>query len=194
MNPRTFFGLCLLLLLNACQIGALGKQQTIHYYVLDATANHSIELQHAQLPIDIRHLSLPTYLERPQLMTRNQQYQMRLAENHQWAGNLRKNIRRTLMQNLSIYTASKHINLHPTNRHALKLDLAILNYEYQSHGHVLLQVQWMLSNATQTQQQISRYTSRPVKAHDYRAISAAMSLLLSQLSHDIVLQADTMQP
>jgi len=186
--------------LSACQ----SNSQTTHFYVLNATEKTPLPTalaspqqltQQLAVHIELSNISLPQYLQRPQMVQRTSENTMQLLENEQWAGSLRKNIKRTLAENLAILLNTSHIQLHtsiPDTDQNYRITLDILQFETLSNQRVSLLVQWTLNTpSNQVHSDITRLLSKPVSQKDYPAHVHAMSQLLGQLSQVIATQITT---
>ena len=71
------------------------------FYILDPLPLTAPLVENADpentMSIEIASLRLPQYLERPQIVTRDEGNRLKMAELHQWGGNLRKNMIRVIV-------------------------------------------------------------------------------------------------
>jgi uncharacterized lipoprotein YmbA len=63
-------------------------------------------------------ITLPKYLDRPQIVTRSGRNPLTLAEFDRWAKPLQDNVSRVLAENLARHIPTDHILLHPWPRSA----------------------------------------------------------------------------
>lgn len=160
------------------------------YYVLDPVAREAVTRDGAPLSVEIFSVRLPQYLERPQIVTRRQANQLRLAEYHQWGGNLRKNIGRVLARNLAVLLNTPHVSVAPhlSPRPAdFRVELDITQFERLASGHVRLSAQWRLSRQGEVMATriVNIDSQTPLDADDYAGMVSAMNALLARLSSQI---------
>lgn len=133
-------------LLGGCLGGATPAPR---YYVLNpVVAEPAVpDPAAAELTVKLLELRLPQYLERPQIVTRSEANRLELAEYHQWGGNLRKNMVRVLVRNLSRALGTPLVS-GPPLRTGLAADylveLEVTEFERRPDGRVGLAAWWRL--------------------------------------------------
>ena len=140
------------LLYESIIYGCASEGQYTRFYVLDPISA-GVPLvknsdQENPLSIEIVSLRLPQYLERPQIVTRNEENEIKLAELHQWGGNLQKNMVRVITKNLSCLLQTPDVSGYPRNPQsppAFRIELVIMKFERDQDGRVRLSTQWRLS-------------------------------------------------
>lgn len=186
-------------LLSGC-IGA--KAPATRFYILTPAEQGAVPASDRPMVIEIASLRLPQYLERPQIVTREQRNRLELAEYHQWAGNLRKNMARVLAANLSHTLATPKVAIapHPASTPPdVRIDLEVMQFERSPDGRVQLSANWSLSRNRGREVLASRHTrlsSEPVATTDtagYDATVAAMNDVLGELSA-VIAEAIRQQP
>lgn len=200
LRLRTAFaGLLAATLLSGC-IGA--KAPATRFYILTPAEEGAAPLSERPLVVEIASLRLPQYLERPQIVTREQRNRLELAEYHQWAGNLRKNMARVLAANLSHELATPNVAIapHPSSTPPdVRIDLEVMQFERSPDQRVHLSANWSLSHERGREVLASRHTrlsSEPLPVSeeaDYDATVAAMNGVLGELSAEIA-EAIRQQP
>lgn len=171
-----------------------GGGNAVRYYLIDPEpVSNSVEPHARTLSIEITDLHIPQYLERFQIVTRDSDNGMQLSENNQWGENLRKNLMRTLSQNLSGRLATIDIGT-PLNPSAsppdYRIQVYINKFERDTDGIVKLSARWQISGGLEAEQVLGTYSSdldsvSGVGKNDYGAIVAAMQDLYAQLSAKI---------
>jgi uncharacterized lipoprotein YmbA len=97
--------------------------------------------------LEIISLDLPQYLEKPQIMTRTSRNQLEMAEYHQWGGNLRKNMIRVIVQNMSRLLSTPHVAMPPLRSSAppdFRIEVEVMRFEADQTGQVMFSAQWRL--------------------------------------------------
>lgn len=148
--------------------------------------------QEGSLSVEVASLRLPQYLERPQIVTRSGGNRLKLAEFHQWGGNLRKNMIRVLAKNLSQLLATPNITIgphRPPTPPDFRVELDVTQFERDSDGQVRLSVQWHLQRGKDQKLLTTRITglaSPTVQTGpNFDQTVSAMSALIGELSQII---------
>jgi hypothetical protein len=137
---------------------------------------------------------LPDYLDRPQIITRQEGNEVRLHETERWAGSLQEDISRVLVENLSGLLAGKRIavvrwtsamqTMAPFRN---RLAVEILRFEGPAGGTVVLKARYALlrpdgNHVIATGESI---VQEPAGGADYGSLVAAMSRALAAFSREI---------
>jgi uncharacterized lipoprotein YmbA len=140
--------------------------------------------------IGVGPVSLPRYLDRPQIVTRTSPYELKLAEFDRWAESLDANFARVVAENLSFMLPRARVAVFPWPR-ATEIDYQVIvdvtHFLSQAGGESLLIADWMLFKGEGTQVLAtgkSRF-SAPATGQDYAAMVAAMSQTVASLSREI---------
>lgn len=150
------------------------------------------------LAVAVGTVSLPAYLDRPQMVTRPGVYAVNLAEFDRWAEPLQDMVPRVIAENLSVLLGSDQVFLSPRRRlpglnH--QVDVAIDRFDLDDQDSVVLAARWDLIDRGRDEVVSSRRLTITEAAADRssEAIAAAMSQALALLSRDIAdgLQAAT---
>jgi len=172
-----------------------GGGNSIRYYLIDPVdVSTRDEDSRRAFSIEITDLHVPQYLERFQIVTRDEENRLHLSDNNQWGENLRKNLLRTLSQNLSRHLDTIDIGT-PLNRSAslpdYRIHVYIDRFEREIDGIVRLRARWQLSDSSETV--LGTYSAdldsgSRTEDKNYDAIVSSMRFLFGQLSERI---ADT---
>jgi uncharacterized protein len=174
--------------------GCLGLQQPSRFYVLGAPP--SAEPASAAVPaeqgpaIGLGPLTLPKYLDRPQLVTRTSPYELKFAEFDRWAEPLEVNFSRVLAENLSVQIPTDHLALFPWPRNTpIDYQVTVNVTEFYGHkdGQSALVAQWSIFKEEGKEALLSRKSRFGASAgtQDYGAMVAAMSQTIADLSREI---------
>ncbi len=188
--------LSLLILTSILLTGCLSGSPTQRYYLLNATEKDSL-LSPEQTPpaIEIVAIHLPQYLDRPQIVSRTASSRLRLSESHQWGGNLRKNLIRSMMSNLSQLLNTAQIRSSArrnSNKPDFRLEVEIMEFEKAIDDKIHLTAKWQLREVA-TNKAINTEITRLISDNslakdDYDALVQAMSELYGDLSLRIARQ------
>lgn len=187
----------LVLGLSACvDVGIANETAPSRFYVLSA-----VEPASAPSPdgpsLLIGPVTMPRYLDRPQIVTRPSPNQLAFAEYDRWGGRLDDNFTRVLAQNLSVHLNTNRVAIFPREQrvpNATQITLDIARFEQVGERDVELDAQWSLHPPDRRQGPSigsSRIRVTP-KSDDFPAIVAAMSEAIDRLSQEIAAAARKM--
>jgi uncharacterized lipoprotein YmbA len=140
-------------------------------------------------------VAIPQYLDRPEIVTRSSDNQLKLAEFDQWGGRIGDNITRVLAENLSSVLKTDRVSIYPwTDSSALSAQIAvdITQFERDQSGSVTLTAFWTIVDARSGKILLNGRSNiqKPVTASttgdNYEAIAAAMSQALASLTDELV--------
>jgi uncharacterized lipoprotein YmbA len=181
-------------------LAACGGKPT-HLYVLTALPEKPGVVATSIASIVVGPITLPKYLDRPQIVTRIANNSLDQAEFDQWGGDLNDNIVRVLIENLSIMLGTDHVSSYPTQdptpaKYQITVD--ITKFEQDVDGSIVLDVFWSILNPANNKVLLRRHSSyrealasagrsgSAAGGNVYDAVVAAMSRDLAALSRDIV--------
>jgi len=177
-------------MLVAALLSACSSTPVTHYYVLDAIKADSRTSTPVAATAVVLEVDIPSYLDRPRMVSRDEHHQLRLAEYHQWGGRLRENIAHVLADNLLMRLASAEIYTVPIPDDVepdATLTINIRTFERMADAHVHLSAQWHLTTkAGHTQYHFAELTgTQVIGAQDYAAMTSEMDTLLAQFAAHI---------
>jgi hypothetical protein len=159
--------------------------------VLNATATPSeASVDTTDLRLGVGRITLPEFLNRPQIVTRTSANKVRMADFSQWAEPLEKGIPRVLSENLARLTGTDQVSVYPWPTQMefdLMVEIAIIQFEGNTDGEVSLVARWRLVRTDGSQAFPLQGSSYAESAADRstEALVAAMSRTLASLSRDI---------
>jgi len=188
-----FVGLALLAL-----TGCPGNAPT-RLYVLTATTDKPASTSPQGVAIGVGPITLPKYLDRPQIVTRVAANSLDQANLDQWGGDLNDNITRVVATNLSNLFATDRISFYPWKDGApldYQVTMDISRFEQDKDGNAVLNVFWSIINPKDGTVLLMRRSSYSQSAGEpassqsdnprpFDAQAAAMSRDLALLSSDI---------
>jgi uncharacterized protein len=185
--PALFRSSLLLAALAGCAPG-----QPTRYYTLSTVAEPAAAPRPGQgLAIGLGPLTLPPYLDRPDIVTRAGANQMRLGDFSQWAEPLEPLLARTMAEDLYALTGASDVIPIP-QRGDLPLDrvveVDVARFDADEAGEVKLDARWRVyrgDEETPVASGRSQVAEQGAAVPDYDAIVAAMSRAVGQLSAEI---------
>jgi len=183
------------IMLGGCINLGLGKGTTksTKFYVLHALDSPEAERK-ADIPgagvIGVGPVTLPQYLNRPQLMIRVSQNEYQVAPFAQWAEPLRDNFIGVLADNLSVLLETDKIAVFPWKTYTpidYKVEVDVIRFDGEKGGDVRLHARWIIFGKDgKTLLRIRKSSfSAPADAGNYGAMVSAMSQTLADLSREI---------
>ena len=173
-------------------IAACAPTRPTDFYTLSTVTEPNVAKQSAEgLVIGLGPISLPQYLDRPDIVTREGANQMRLAEFHKWSEPLEPLLARTMAEDLyALLDASDVIPI--PQRGDIPLDrvveIDIGRFDADADGRVVLDARWRIyrgDNETLLASGRSQVTEQGAPVPDYDSIVAAMSRAVGQASEEI---------
>ena len=159
------------------------------FYVLNSTAAPRDADPDGPV-IEIGPVTLPPYLDRPQIVTTVSANQLHLADFHKWAEPLERNVAHVIAENLSAELASERVVFYPA-RKSLRVDyqvvVKIIRFDSGEDGATVLEALWHVNDGTGARiapRQRSRFEGSAAEL-TYGAIAAEMSRILGDLCLEI---------
>ncbi|MBW2603705.1 MAG: membrane integrity-associated transporter subunit PqiC [Deltaproteobacteria bacterium] len=173
---------------------ALRSSTTTKFYILSPLASPVVEKQNEKgekcKTIGVGPLHLPAYLDRPQIVTRVNPNELKLAELDNWAEPLKDNVTRVLVENISQLLCTRAVVIFPWKKSShidYQIDIKIVWMDGKLGEKAILITQWVIidgSGKSVLLTKKSQYTET-VTESTYSAFVAAHSRLIAAFSHDI---------
>jgi uncharacterized protein len=187
-----------LLMLSGC----LGSTPPTQFYLLPSlTGPDAAPLASAgqrDLTLGVGPVTVPPYLDRPQLVTRTSRAKLVLADFDQWAAPLHDTIPRVLAENLARLIPTERVVLHPWSRTTdpdYQVTVEVLQFDRGPGSQVVLAARWSLldRDGKELVLRTSRI-SQAVGGADYEAMVTAMGRTLDVLAQDIATTLRSLAP
>ena len=185
---------CCLVIICMMNISGCANTQPTHFYLLRAMETNESpsmdETKNSALSLGLGPISLPKYLERPQIVTRISSHEIDLAEFHKWGAPLKDNLSNVLHENLSRLLSTNRIVAYPWNRShlpAYQLSLEVMQFDGTKNQEAILSVRWRLAGddgKRMLQEKTSQF-SEIIQGSDYEDLVEAMSRMLATFSQEI---------
>jgi uncharacterized lipoprotein YmbA len=181
-----------LITLTACM--NLGTSKSTRFYLLEsmdtATVDATGSLETAQLSIGVGPVSIPSYLDRPQIVTRIDGHELLVDDFHQWAEPLKVSITRVMAENLTVSTGVRNVHRHPWARAVaidIKTAIDVLRFDADAQGLVTLSAVWRIVYPESQRQLIEKRSTITLQTNgkDTAQVVEAMSAALATLSQEI---------
>jgi uncharacterized lipoprotein YmbA len=194
LNAKSMSALlsCALCLLSGCvNLGAGTTQRTRLFVLSPLTTAETTATQRTDgdFSLGVGPLTLPAYLDRPQVVTRIADNEIGIAAFANWAEPLDRNFQRTLAENLALLLGTQGVYPHPWRsalRPTHRLLLEVIRFDANPAGDAVLSVRWeVLDNRGEPmipkRKGVFRQT---VTQGDVAGVVAAMSSVLADFSRE----------
>ncbi|MCK5697961.1 MAG: membrane integrity-associated transporter subunit PqiC [Gammaproteobacteria bacterium] len=176
----------LVLFLSACT----GTSKNTEFYQLEESSDASLIGVEKGCIIGVGPISLPEYINRPQIVTRQSKHHFNVSEFNRWIEPINGSIYRLLVINLSNNLNSNRVYWLPRSDRQYPLDLRVAidigRFDGQLGKSVTLESRWSLfdKNDTPIITQVS-IINETVKGVHYDDLVIAMNQALQQLGEEI---------
>jgi uncharacterized lipoprotein YmbA len=193
MKHKSFVSVMILGLSLLVLMGCASTTPPSRFYTLNSIS--SPEPQQGQSLTQGRTIGLgpirfPDYLDRPGIVTRTGNNTLEIAEFDLWAGSLKEDFTRVLLQNLFILLETDKIILYPyssTLPTNLRVLLSVTRFDGNLGDKVFLDAGWIILEGPDKKEGVSQMSRivEPVNGPDYEALTAAQSRAVERLSREI---------
>lgn len=178
-----------LLILAGC-----GTTKPSKFYLMTPTTETADVQSATENPaVGIGPITLPAYLDRPEIAQRLGDNQIHYAGSHRWAEPLRVSFTRVLGENIGAMLPTDRITIHPWGRSVsvdYQVEVDVSRFDSDTSGNVVLAASWkvtrIVDNSTLARKK-TRYTET-ASGLDYAAIVAAQSRAIGKLGREITEQ------
>jgi hypothetical protein len=181
-------------ILQGCTIFGRGTQQPTRNYVLNSVYSYETQPQAVadlhDIGILVGPIRMALYLDRTDIVIRNSQNQIRLAEFAQWAGPLQENFSRVLAENLSVLLTTDRVGIFPGTRPVsfeFNVTVNVTRFDGIPGKQADLRARWGILDETRKNMLFENHSvlSQPTENDSLEALIAAESRTLSDLSREI---------
>ena len=175
-------------------MGCASTTPPTDFYTLNSLAsaeerNPSTALS-PEIALGIGPVTLPQYLDRPQIVTRPSANRLELAEFHRWGSELGQDFSSVLAENLTILLPTQHTFVYPWDERiaiTYQIVLNIQRLEGKLGEAILLDIHWMVFDQKSRKALLIKRSKirEPMASADYEALVSAESRALATLSRQI---------
>ena len=181
--------------------GCLGSTPPTQFYLVPPLASPDTAPPAASqrdLTVGVGPVTVPPYLDRPQLVTRTSRAKLTVADFDQWAAPLSDTIARVLSENLSLLIPTERMVLHPWARTIdpdYQVTVEVLQFDRGPGNQVVLAARWSLLDRDGKELAL-----RPARINltaggtDYEATVTAMGRALEVLAQDMATTLRSLAP
>jgi hypothetical protein len=176
--------------LIVCTLAALAAgcaSSPARFYTLSATAAPSAAA--SKLSVAVGPVSIPSAVDRPQIVVSTSANQVTLDDFNRWASPLQDNVARVVADNLVAALGTPRVTLFPQTLGAdadYRVQIEIRNFESAPGKYASLDAVWTVRRARDGKTETGRTSVREnVDDSSYDALAAAHSRGVARLSQDI---------
>jgi uncharacterized lipoprotein YmbA len=167
--------------------------QPTRFYTLAALSDapgEAVPAVPSDLTVGVGPVTLPPYLDRPQLVTRAGDNRMVLADFDSWVEPLQGMFARVLAENLTVLLETDDVLLLPQNRPVdldYQVEVDVTRFDVDASGNAALDARWwVFGRDGERLLRSGRSTiTEPTQAGDYTAAAGALSHALGAMSQEI---------
>jgi uncharacterized protein len=193
MKPNPFISVMILGLSLLLLLGCASTSPPARFYTLNSISSSEAPFEKSLTQgrtIGLGPIRFPDYLDHPGIVTRTGNNTLDIAEFDLWAGSLKEDFTRVLLQNLFTLLGNDKIVLYPyssTLPTSLRVLLSVTRFDGTLGDKVYLDAGWIILEGPDKKEGISQMSRivEPVNGDDYRALTAAESRAVERLSRDI---------
>ena len=180
-------------------IGGCGTSPPAHYYTLSEPAAATVAKTDSTIVV-FGPFNVAAYLQRPQIVVRDADQKLHLAEFDRWAEPPQVALVPWLARDLDRQLSNAVVVAFPSVGHAdapFRLRGTIAQWDSDSAGTAVLVVQWECvtdQDATLVPLKTSRYTAQAAKAGNYGDVVRALNQTLADFANDVAAVLTTALP
>lgn len=180
---KNIFICCLIVLVSAC-----ASTKPTSFYSITAVSNENVKINDAKkLNIGIDFVSVPGYLERPQIVTIKNDNELNLSEFNRWAEPLSNSMQRVVSANMSSVLKKSFVRPASSNRRSFDyivlIELNKLDGKFGESAE--LDTWWTISDKTGTVVANEHSSYKVGLGDNYDDLVQKQSELINKLSIDI---------
>lgn len=180
-------------------IGCVGSPSSTFYLLSPASVVKDEAISMAQggcIHLRIARVTIPEYLNRPNIVTRTSKNNLNLSEDNQWAEPLSDTIARVLAENISQHICTKKISLIPgksSEESDYRVEVEVYRMDGSLGKDAVLDAWWNVSGGVGNHLLRSKRSqfSESVTGNTYSAFVQAQSRMLDVFSREI---AEALRP
>ncbi|MDD5155765.1 MAG: PqiC family protein [Candidatus Omnitrophica bacterium] len=140
--------------------------------------------------IEIGPVTIPPYLDRPQMVTQDKNKMVTFAEFDRWGEPLDSGLERLLVENLTLMLPGASLQMFPSN-FAIPLNYQVIISVVQLEGDLskdlLFITQWSIIDSQNRKMVLTKRSqfTCPIKPHNYSGLAGALSAACVSLSSEI---------
>jgi len=190
MIPKKFASPALVAAIVGLFLAACAQTQPSRFYTLSGLPDDAAPSSaSSELAIGVGPISLPNYLDRPEIVRRATPNQFQVAEFDRWGEQLGDVFPRVMAENLSVLLATDRVFLLPQRRDTTidyQVEVQVTRFDADVDGPAILAARWEIFDNDGKSLAVDRSTfTESVGSEGYGAVATAMSQTVAALSREI---------
>ena len=182
----------LIILLSGIISGCIGgtSQKSVYYVFNPVKLPLTADSPMADRGLGVGPITLPEFLEGPQIITRQEENLLNMNEFHRWADSLKAQITTVMVDNLSAMLNTPNVVVYPWERPFIpeyQLYIDFRQFDGQTAGSITLEAVWSIVDTSDSKRLLTKRTSlvESTNGEGYKAYVTAMNIVLEKLSKEI---------
>jgi uncharacterized lipoprotein YmbA len=160
------------------------------FFTLSAPQTNAPLGAHPELGLAVGPVDVPTYLDRPEIVSRDGANRLTVADDHRWAGSLRNDIMRVVADELGRLLGTPRVAVYPDQPRfpaSYRVLLDVREFEPVDASNVRLRVRWTIAAVPEGRALAVEESviDRPIASTSYADIVAAESSALEEVTQKI---------
>ena len=182
---RYLLSMLLLLCTSCIQIGS--DPQPMHYYLLEGMSEIPNIYSSNELNINLELINFPEYLDRLQIVTRNDKDGIDFSDSERWAEPLQDNLTRILRENLALMLPGADITVSPwenSSSGAVKVKLVVNKLLGKLGDRTQVDIRWTIGNDSDQTKQGHFIDQQPID-NSYQDLVVGLNNGINNLSQEL---------
>lgn len=183
---RYFLILLLLLLCSSC-IQMIGDPQPVRYYLFDSLQEEAEIYSDKTLTIELQLSGFPTYIDRPQVIARDDGNKIKFSDHDRWAEPLQENIMQTLQGNLRIMLPGAAVSISPwenSTKNRIKTKIMVNKFSGTLGEDTDVDIRWTIDMGSGEIRQ-GHFTDQQPIGDTYQELVAGLNIGINNFSHKL---------
>ena len=193
-RPEMVIFCAILLVVGACSPFGSGTQARSKNYVLNSLYSEETQPQPvadlSDIGILVGPIRMAMYLDRTDIVIRNSQNEVEIADFASWAGPLPENFSRVLAENLSLWLNTKIVAIFPGAKlpiYSYNVNMNVTRFDGRPGENAQLRARWVIVDKNRKTILFNEHTvlNQPTENDSIEALVASQSRLVADLSREI---------
>jgi len=184
----------ILLLVGACSPFGSGTEHPSKFYVLNSLYSEETTPQpvaeFSDIGVLVGPIRMAMYLDRSDIVIRNSQNEVEIADFASWAGPLPENFSRVLAENLSLWLNTKKVAIFPGSKlpiYDYNVSMNVTRFDGRPGDNAQLRARWIIMDKKRKTLLFKEHTvlNQPTENDSIEALVASQSRLVADFSREI---------
>ena len=181
-----YFLILLLFLCSSC-IQLFDDPQPIHHYLLEGVPQETNIVSDKALTITLQLTSFPVYMDRLQIITKNDDKTINVSDHDRWAEPIQGNILQTVRENLRIILPAANIAISPwenSTTDAIKIKIMVNKFSGKLGDHTEIDIRWTIDGGAVERLQ-GHFTDQQPTGDSYQELVAGLNSGINNFSLEL---------